>query len=58
MGVNYNNMADTKIATSMAAFFVPHECLSGAKIDIIREISKTFWQKIFKGHKNNRSRPS
>ena len=41
-GFNYNNMADTKIATSMAAFFVPHECLSGAKIGIIPETSKLF----------------
>jgi hypothetical protein len=52
MGFNYNSMADTKIATSMAAFFVPHECLSGAKISILSETHKLFSNYFLSAYKN------
>ena len=37
----------------MAAFFVPHECLSGAKIGINTENSKLF-SIFFRCHKKNK----
>ena len=41
-GVNSISMADTKIATYDGGIFVPHECLSSAKIRRIPETYKCF----------------
>ena len=42
MGLFINNMADTKNSRTAAAFFVPHQHFSNAKVNILSETSKQF----------------